>query len=111
MYQLNNRVEPLSGLYRENMFYRFTDKKILIIDRPFTYDLPGQKIELDLVVISKNPKISLKELVWGFHCKQIVADASNPAWQIEKWKKECENLGVKLYAIPEKGAFIFNVGI
>jgi competence protein ComEC len=108
--QLDSRSDSLAGVFNLGMFYQFNNKKILLADEPVNFASEGQKMELDLIIISKNPKIDITRLVSLFNCKQIVFDASNPAWKIEKWKQECESLNLTYYSIPDKGAFIYNIG-
>jgi competence protein ComEC len=109
--QLKYKTDSLNEVFQQNMFYQFKNKKILIINKSTSFNAAQQKIELDLIVFSKNPKISVRELVDVFRCKQIVFDASNAAWRIEKWKQECRSLQLNFFCIPDKGAFIYNIGI
>ncbi len=109
--QLTLRTDSLSGTIGQNMFYQFNDKRIMIIDKSLNFDSVSQKIELDLLLISKNPKISIKQLAAIFNCKQFVFDASNPSWKIEKWKQECKSLNLNYYSVPADGAFTYNIGI
>jgi competence protein ComEC len=108
--QLDKRSDSITGIFNRGMFYQFNNKKIMLADRPVNFTTGGQKIELDLIIISKNPKIQIASLLKTFNCKQIVFDASNPAWKIETWKQECESLNLTYYSIPDKGAFICNIG-
>jgi competence protein ComEC len=64
-----------------------------------------------VVIISKNPPLNISQLVQLFNCRQYVFDASNPAWKIERWQKECRELNVLSHSVPEQGAFILNPGI
>jgi competence protein ComEC len=109
--QLDKRTDSLAGVFNSGMFYQFNNKKILIADRAIIIDSVAQKINLDLLIISKNPKLDITNLAKIFNCLQIVFDASNPPWKIEKWKKECKTLNLKFYSIPDTGAFIYNIGI
>jgi competence protein ComEC len=38
--------------------------------------------------------------------QQIVIDASNKKWRIQKWKKECDSLNIPCHVTSEKGAFV-----
>ena len=109
--QLDNRTDVLAAVFKQGMFYQFNSKRIGIITQSISADSLQQKIELDLLVISKNPKLSIAELTNSFNCKQFVFDASNPTWKIEKWIAECKTLKVNFYSIPANGAFIYNVGM
>ena len=109
--QLDKRTDTLYCVFNSGMFYQFNNKKILIADKAIVFDSVVQKIDLDLLIISKNPKIDITLLAKAFSCRQIVFDASNPPWKIEKWKKECKSLNLKFYSIPDTGAFIYNIDI
>ncbi len=109
--QLDTRTDAIDCVFNTGLFYQFNNKKILIADRTIIFDSIAQKIDLDLLIISKNPKLDITSLAKTFNCKQIVFDASNPPWKIEKWKKECKSLNLKFYSIPDTGAFIYNIGI
>ena len=109
--QLDYRTDSLADFFKQGIYYQFKNKKIVIVDKPITFDAVAQKIELDLLVISKNPKLSIKQLTAVFKCKLFVFDASNPTWKIEKWIQECKALQVNFFSIPAEGAFVYNVGI
>jgi len=109
--QLNSRSDSLNGVFNAGMFYQFNNKKIMIADRTIIIDQAVQKIDLDLLIISKNPQLNITQLAKAFNCRQVVFDASNPPWKIEKWKKECQALNLEFYSIPESGAFVYNIGI
>lgn len=109
--QLNHRTDSLDGVFKSGMFYQFNNKKILIADKAIAFDPVPHKINLDLLIISKNPKLNITQLVKVFNCKQIIFDASNPPWKIEKWEKECQALNQQFYSVPQSGAFIYNIGI
>lgn len=109
--QLYNKTDSLDGIFHKNIFYQLNDKKILIIDKPIILKPLQMKIDLDLLIISRKPTITIAQLTKIFNFKQVVFDASNPDWKIEKWKQECNNLGIEFHAVPVTGAFIYNIGI
>ncbi len=109
--QLDKRFDSLAGVFNLGMFYQFRNKKIMVADKTVKFEPMNQKIQLDLIIISKNPKIRIVSLAEIFNCKLFVFDASNPAWKIEKWKEECRSLNLNWYSVAETGAFIYNIGI
>ena len=109
--QLDTRTDSMDGVFNQGMFYQFNNRKILIADRTVIFDSGAKKINLDLLIISKNPNLDMASLSKTFNCRQIIFDASNPPWKIEKWKKECTSLNLPFYSIPDSGAFIYNIGI
>lgn len=88
-------------------FCQFLDKTILLVDSPLRFAASVPQIDIDLVVISKNPKLSIAELARVFKVRQFVFDASNTLWKIEKWKRECSLLNLPCYSVPDQGAFVF----
>ena len=104
--QLNKRVDVLPGLFEQSFFYQFGEKKIALIQKEFEMKPQKQKIDLDVILISKNANIRISQLAAVFNCRLFVFDASNSLWKIDKWQKECETLHLQGYSIPEKGAFV-----
>jgi competence protein ComEC len=87
-------------------YFVFASKTIAIIDKPLS-KVPGHPgLNVDILIISKNPAISIPEIHNIFKCKQILFDASNSNWKIAGWKKECAALDLPYYVIAEKGAFV-----
>ncbi len=107
--QLKNRVDTIAGYSSLQPFYLFGNKKVLVIDKPFVFEAQDKKINVDLIIISKSPKLYIEQLVQTFTCSQIIADASNSLWKIDKWKQDCDKLNLRFHSIPEKGAFVMDV--
>lgn len=107
--QLNKPADSLNNCFNAPPFYRFGNKTILIICKPLVFDVPAQKINVDIIIISKNPKLYIPQLAQVFNCSQYVADASNSLWKIDKWKQDCDQLNLRFHSIPEQGAFIVDL--
>jgi competence protein ComEC len=85
--------------------FHFCNKKILIIDRPFaatTFSKPY----VDVLILSRNPKLFIKDLAAAFDIKQIVIDASVPPWKAALWQQDCEALAIACHNVAQKGAFV-----
>ena len=104
--QLNKRVDTMPGYFQKEMFYHFGGKKVLVIDKPVTFDTTTEKMDVDLIVISKSPKVYIPQLVKVFNCNKFIFDASNSLWKIEKWKQDCDKLNLQYHSVPEQGAFV-----
>jgi ComEC/Rec2-related protein len=104
--QLNKKIDSLSTLFQNNSFYFFNGKKILLIDNAISFIPANEKINVDYIIISKNPKLYIPQLAQVFNCSQYVFDGSNSLWKIAKWKKDCEQLHLPCYTVPEQGAFV-----
>jgi competence protein ComEC len=92
----------------EKGMYFINERKILVIDRAVNYQ-STLKINVDIIIISGNPKLSIPQLVSVFNCSQFVFDSSNNLWKIAKWKKDCEQLHLRCYSVPDQGAFVFDL--
>ena len=107
--QLNKRADSLPSVFFQPPFYQIGNKRILLIDKPLIFEPLQQKINVDIIIISKSPKLYIPQLAAVFNCNQYVADASNSLWKIDKWKKDCEGLHLQLHSIPQDGAFILDL--
>jgi competence protein ComEC len=101
--------DSLPGLFCSSPYFMFASKTIAIIDKPLVKTATGRKFNMDIIIISKNPRLSVVDIHNTFTCKQIIFDASNALWRITKWKTECVALNIPFYSIPEKGAFVMNM--
>ncbi len=104
--QLTKRNDSLATAFQEGMFYLFNNKRIVLIDKALLFEPPQHKIDVDMVIISKSPKLYIQQLAKVFNCRQYVFDASNSLWKIAKWQRDCDALNLPCYSIPERGAFI-----
>ena len=93
-------------LFQQNNFFSFYGKSILMIDSAIIYKPSTEKINVDYIVISKNPKLFITNLAMVFNCGVYIFDASNPMWKIDKWKKDCEELHLRFHSVSEQGAFV-----
>ncbi len=100
-----NKSDSIFLFHREN-FFGIYGKRILMIDSEIVYIALPEKINVDYIIISKNPKLFIPKLAAIFNCGVYIFDASNPLWKIEKWKKDCEELHLRFHSVPEQGAFI-----
>jgi competence protein ComEC len=84
-------------------------KNILSIDGTKQFIPSENRIPVDLLIISNNPKLYFNKLSKTFSVKQVVFDGSCPAWKISYWKKDCDSLHIPYYDVSEKGAFVMDM--
>jgi competence protein ComEC len=109
--QLSKRMGSLNDVFRDNIFYQFGDKRIAIISSDLNIGVPLKKIDVDLVILSKNPRINIARLDSVFNCNQYIFDSSNPAWKIAVWRKACVDMHLPVWSVPHEGAFVYDIGI
>jgi competence protein ComEC len=84
-------------------------RRIVIINASDTYITINPRPVLDVVVLSKNPRLYMKYLVNAFTIRQVVIDSSVPAWKAKLWKKDCKSLGIPCHDVSENGPFILDL--
>jgi competence protein ComEC len=105
------RIGPspsLRNLYAYENYINYNGKHILLLDKPIVFTQQSDKPTIDLLVISKNPKIYISRLAASLDIKQVVFDGSVPAWKMSYWKKDCDSLHILYHDVNEKGAFVMN---
>ena len=105
--QANNNNYKNEVFFSSGDFYKFFDKRLVIIDTMIRYQ-PGKKVEVDYIILTNNPKVKIADLMDYFDCSQFIFTASNPMWKIGEWKKECEELLLRSHAVAEQGAFVIS---
>lgn len=116
----NLHLKPTRTLYRLEQeqtdnnnsptgFFSCNNRHILIIDSTVQLDKSVDKPTIDLLILSKNPKLSISRLANDLKIKQVVFDGSVPAWKCRYWKKDCDSLNIPNYDVAEKGAFVMSL--
>jgi competence protein ComEC len=108
-YRANLLLEENKPLNFHKYVYRFRNKRLMVLDNTVYFKPIEHKINIDVLVISKNIRINIKELLSTIEPKLIVFDASNSLWKITKWKKECDALNLRFFSIKDQGAFVMNL--
>lgn len=99
---LNYHVLPFGKLLQ------CANKKILIIDSALEkpkFEMP-QKLNVDIVVLTGNPKIYIDRVQSLVRFNEIIFDSSNKKWRINYWKKDCEKLKIKYWDVNASGAYV-----
>ncbi len=86
--------------------FKMYGKQVLIVDTTIFFDPIVVKPVIDVLVLSKNPRIYITELTYGATIKQVVADGSVPAWKAKLWKHDCDSLRIPFYNVRINGAFV-----
>lgn len=102
-------ARKIQQLFTDSLYALFKSKRILLVHRAVAYDTAARKTEIDLVIISKNPKVTITRLLNTFCIKQVVVDGSVPQRKRLSWKKECDSLRIPCHDVSEKGAFVMSL--
>jgi competence protein ComEC len=97
-------------LYKKSDLTSFGGKLFSIWDGNTDYqNRPNDQLPIDFAVIVGNRKESLNALLKNYLVNQIIIDLSVPYWQANKWKSAAEKLGIQVYDIREKGAYMIDL--
>ena len=84
----------------------FNQKMALIDDTRWVATRNSPPFPVDVLVLSKSPKISIAECRERFPCSLLVFDASNTFRQAERWRTECELKGWAFHDVRTMGAWV-----
>lgn len=101
--------DPLDNFMQNKNYIQFVNKNILLLDSSISFQPTENKPVIDLLVISKNPKVYIAKLAAAMSIKQIVFDGSVPPWKTTYWKKDCDSLHIPYYDVTVKGAFVMKL--
>jgi len=106
-----NRVSAggISNFSQNGNCIRCCTKRILIISKSITFNPLLTKLNIDLLILSGNPKIRITDLAQTFNIRQLLMDGSAQLWKLNSWKKECDSLHIPYYNVNEKGAFVMSL--
>jgi len=107
-----HRIEPavnFENFWQQENLVIYNNKKILAIKETKYFSPLKEKIPVDLLLVSGNPKLYFNKLAETFSVKQVVFDGSCPSWKINYWKKDCDSLHIPYHDVSEKGAFVMSL--
>jgi len=103
------RIQPVQQRLCDIKDFDLGTKHISIIDAT-SHFLPQQsKQTIDVLILSKNPKLFIPVMLKSFFIKQVIIDASVPAWKTQLWKRDCDSLPIPCYDVSQKGAYVMNL--
>jgi len=100
------QANKLENFQQEENIISYYNKKILLIDETKQFVSLENKMPIDLLILSGNPKFYFNTIAKTFSVKQVVFDGSCPAWKINYWKKDCDSLHIPYHDVNVKGAFV-----
>jgi competence protein ComEC len=98
---------------RPNLFsqtvYRINHKTIFFLQENYRFQPMEQKLKVDVLIVSHNPRLYIEYLLKAVDPKLIVFDSSNPQWKVKKWKEDCQRYQIPFFTTGEQGAFVMNL--
>jgi competence protein ComEC len=84
----------------------YSQKMVFINDERWLRAGVSGSFAVDVLVLSKNPKVSIAECRARFPFRRVVFDASNGIRQTRRWRRECEALGCDFHDVRSMGAWV-----
>lgn len=107
IYDIANEEIKNNFLCRKDHFLKYENLQIMILDDKFELIDTEVQTSIDFVVISEDSKIDIKNLCKAFNFREIIFTSSIRSWQLNKWVKDCEQLGINYHNVEEEGAWLF----
>ena len=85
-------------------FMQFAGYRIAILNRSIPKGVT-KRLDVDFLIISGNPKITMTDAIKIFKPSQIIIDATNSRYKTMQWIRDATRLGIKCHAVTEHGAF------
>jgi competence protein ComEC len=104
--RVQHRIKP--SAFTPSHAFSLGGKQILLLDTSCTFLPVPIKPVVDLLVLSKNPKLFISQLMNAYAIKQVVLDGSVPQWKAARWQRDCDSLHIPCYNVVENGAFVLN---
>ena len=108
--RIKHRIQAdtlLKNIFMNEQFILTKKQKILLLDKSNVV-LPKQS-NWDVVILSKNPKVSITKLYQFTKFSKVIMDGSNGLWKINQWKRECDSLHLQYHICSQQGAFEMNL--
>lgn len=102
-------ADTLSHLSSSGNYIRFKGRSVLLVDSSILLKPAAQKPTIDLLIISKKPRLYIKKVAAAFNIRQVVFDGSVPAWKSTYWKKDCDSLKIPWHDVLTSGAFMMDM--
>ncbi len=105
----SSRPFRASNLLVQPPFVQFFDKTIAVVEHSNQLgNTTGMPVPTEALVLCRNAHVTLAECLQHFAPKTIVVDASNSIRRTERWKAECEALGLVLHDVRQQGAWMLS---
>ncbi len=98
------------NLFFKNNFFDFYGCRIVAIRDNFVVpENVDKKLSVKYIILSKNVKVNISDLLKVFIPNKIIIDSSNSKSKIKQWTEQAKELNIKCFAVSESGAFEENI--
>lgn len=97
-----------ASFIRQNHLIQFGNELIFVADKHFEHQVFPQKIKVDLVLITGNPKINLSQITQNLVFDLLVIDAGNSDYHLQKLSAEAQADGRKIFILKRNNCLRIN---
>ena len=101
----NNCRLDNKNLFTKSNYFQFYDTKIAIINNNWIPKKKKLKLKVDLLILTKNCKFPIKDILSMYQPDQIIIAASNSSHISNKLYVQAEEFNIKCWTISTQGAF------
>lgn len=86
-------------------FILLGDQKIFLLSSHEYLYPAAQRMKIDVLCLSHNPKIPMNKLLKTFDCKQIIIDGTNSRYTENRWMDSCKTYHIPCHSLRRNGYF------
>jgi competence protein ComEC len=95
-------------LFVQNGFVQFHHTKLAVLSAPIKIQ-SGERLKIDYLVLRNSPAADIADFAKSLDFQQVIFDASNKKWKVDKWKAECDSLQIRYFDVAQAGAFVLDL--
>ena len=97
-------MKNFNSLNKSGFFFLFKDMRIGILRAKIPKGFCS-KLELDYLILSGNPAVTIHDAINLFKVKEIIIDGNNSNFRTMKWLEDTEKLKIPCHSVTQNGAF------
>lgn len=105
---IDGKKEPLSNPQNGYIIHN-KEKIILLSDNRLKNLTTSSKLEIDILVLTKDKSFNITQLCKLFTFNKLILDSTIPLHIRNRWIKECDVLGIDTHDVSQKGAFFIKL--
>jgi competence protein ComEC len=107
----NNLLSNIATISNRKIFFKkkfigFKSLRIFVLDDTFILTDAENKIHVDYIILSNNPRIKIEDIIKIFDFDEIIIDSSNSNYFIENLMKENIIENIQVHNVKTEGAFV-----
>lgn len=95
--------------FSDSNFMQFGKFKVLRWDRKISLPKSGERLKVDILVLSHNPVQKLADINAIVEFKKVLIDPTNSENKIKVWLSEATKLNISVYVLKKSPAYIINL--